>query len=194
MDGTNNKRLLGRTEPLQGPGTGGKILAQDIKEKRLDSEQNAEDTDQDVDMDSQSSSEPEDLSEEEEAEPNNFAKMNLLQLQDREGEEPNPPADKIVEDVFANRTTVDDRDSKMDAMARWSKTQAETNTMPRRLFKKLRLVMEPLLATKLRGDYHAVKCTNMIRVIGFIASGYRKDKIWMRRTKPAKRNYRVLLS
>jgi len=66
--------------------------------------------------------------------------------------------------------------------------------MPRRLCKKLRLVMEPLLAKKLCGDYYAVKCTNMIRVIKFIARGYRKDKIWMCRTKPAKRNYRVLLS
>merc|ERR1719491_2500904 len=79
LGGNEQQKTHGRTEPLQGPGTGGKILAQDIKEKRLDSEQNAEDTDQDVDMTSQSSSEPEDLSEEEEAEPNNFAKMNLLQ-------------------------------------------------------------------------------------------------------------------
>ena len=31
-------------------------------------------------------------------------------------------------------------------------------------------------------------------MISFIASGYRKDKIWLRRTKPAKRNYRVLLA
>jgi len=82
----------------------------------------------------------------------------------------------------------------MDGMARWSKTQAATNTMSRRLCKKLRLVMSPLLTTKLRGDYRAGKCTNMIRVIRFIASGYRKDKIRMRRTKPAKRNYRVLLA
>jgi midasin len=34
----------------------------------------------------------------------------------------------------------------------------------------------------------------MKRVIGYVASGYRKDKIWLRRTKPAKRDYRVLLA
>ena len=28
----------------------------------------------------------------------------------------------------------------------------------------------------------------------YIASGYRKDKIWLRRTKPGKRNYHVLLA
>jgi len=72
------------------------------KEKHLDSEQNAEDTDQDVNMYSQSSFEPEDPSEEEETEPNKFAKMNLLQLQDQEGEEPSLPTDKIIEDLFAN--------------------------------------------------------------------------------------------
>jgi midasin len=54
--------------------------------------------------------------------------------------------------------------------------------------------MEPLVATKLKGDYRTGKRINMKRVIGYIASGYRKDKIWLRRTKPAKRNYRVLLA
>merc|ERR1719469_1157547 len=81
-----------------------------------------------------------------------------------------------------------------EARVLWSQLQAETNTVSRRLCEKLRLVMEPLLATKLRGDYRAGKRINMKRVIGFIASGYRKDEIWMRRTKPAKRNYRVLLA
>lgn len=34
----------------------------------------------------------------------------------------------------------------------------------------------------------------MKQVIGYIASGYRRDKIWLRRTKPAKRNYRALVA
>ena len=33
----------------------------------------------------------------------------------------------------------------------------------------------------------------MRRVIGYVASGFRKDKIWLRRTKPAKREYQVML-
>jgi len=83
-----------------------------------------------------------------------------------------------------------------DAMCRtkWNEIQMETFSMSRRLCEKLRLVMEPLIATKLQGDYRTGKRINMKRVIGFIASGYRKDKIWLRRTKPAKRNYRVLLA
>jgi midasin len=31
-------------------------------------------------------------------------------------------------------------------------------------------------------------------VIGYIASGYRKGTTWLRRTKPAKRDYRGLLA
>ncbi len=76
----------------------------------------------------------------------------------------------------------------------WQTIQSETNNLSRRLCEKLRLVMEPLVATKLRGDYRTGKRVNMKRIIGYVASGYRKDKIWLRRTKPAKRDYRVLIA
>ena len=81
-----------------------------------------------------------------------------------------------------------------EARQLWSQLSAETNNLSRRLCEKLRLVMEPLVASKLRGDYRTGKRINMKRVIGYIASGYRKDKIWLRRTKPGKRDYRVLLA
>lgn len=81
-----------------------------------------------------------------------------------------------------------------EARATWSRIQSETHNLALRLCEKLRLVMEPLIASKLRGDYRTGKRINMKRVIGYIASAYRKDKIWLRRTKPAKRNYRVLLA
>jgi midasin len=81
-----------------------------------------------------------------------------------------------------------------EARLYWQTIQAETNNLSRRLCEKLRLVMEPLVATKLRGDYRTGKRVNMKRIIGYIASGYRKDKIWLRRTKPAKRDYRVLIA
>lgn len=81
-----------------------------------------------------------------------------------------------------------------DARAEWLNIQGETQSLSRRLCEKLRLVMEPLVASKLRGDYRTGKRINMKRVIGYIASGYRKDKIWLRRTKPSKRDYRVLLA
>ena len=42
-----------------------------------------------------------------------------------------------------------------------------------------------------RGDYRTGKRLNMRKVIPYIASQFRKDKIWLRRTKPNKRNYQV---
>jgi midasin len=93
--------------------------------------------------------------------------------------------------VNVEETTISEHS---DSTIRWSMIQNETHNLSRRLCEKLRLVMEPLVASKLRGDYRTGKRINMKRVIGYIASGYRKDKIWLRRTKPAKRNYRVLVA
>jgi len=81
-----------------------------------------------------------------------------------------------------------------EARQRWAVIHSETYALARRLCEKLRLVMEPLVASKLRGDYRTGKRINMKRVIGYIASSYRKDKIWLLRTKPAKRDYRVLVA
>jgi midasin len=99
--------------------------------------------------------------------------------------------DKIMEE---EQITGISSEEMATSRVRWNKVAGETNNLARRLCEKLRLVMEPLLATKLKGDYRTGKRINMKKVIGYIASGYRKDKIWLRRTKPAKRNYRVLLA
>lgn len=41
------------------------------------------------------------------------------------------------------------------------------------------------------GEYRTGKRISMRRVIGYIASHYRKDKIWLRRTRPDIRRYQV---
>lgn len=73
----------------------------------------------------------------------------------------------------------------------WGKLRGVTAGLSQRLCEQLRLVLEPMVATKLQGDYRSGKRINMRRVIPYIASGFRKDKIWLRRTKPAKRDYQV---
>jgi hypothetical protein len=101
----------------------------------------------------------------------------------------------IVEEyVDAVRAIDGDAEAVRRSRDRWSTIHGETHHLSRRLCEKLRLVMEPLVASKLRGDYRTGKRINMKRVIGYVASGYRRDKIWLRRTKPAKRNYRVLVA
>ena len=75
----------------------------------------------------------------------------------------------------------------------WAKYKANTELFSTRLCEQLRLILEPTLATRLQGDYRTGKRINMRKIIGYVASGFRKDKIWLRRTKPAKRNYQIMI-
>ena len=45
-----------------------------------------------------------------------------------------------------------------------------------------------------RGDYRTGKRLNMRRIIPYIASYFQNDQIWLRRTKPSKREYQVLMA
>lgn len=168
------------------------------KEAKVDENDFSEsDVDQSIknseDIDSVSSSNEEIEIEVDKQHEENKVVTDLSQLQLREDEptlhnnEGNIIIDRDEIQTFSHAET-------LEARHHWMKIQAETNVLSRNLCEKLRLVMEPLVATKLKGDYRTGKRINMKRVIGYIASGYRKDKIWLRRTKPAKRNYRVLLA
>jgi midasin len=44
-----------------------------------------------------------------------------------------------------------------------------------------------------RGDFRTGKKLNLRKIIPFIASNYRKDRIWLRRTEPSERNYYVMV-
>uniref|UniRef100_A0ACD5WZY3 Uncharacterized protein n=1 Tax=Avena sativa TaxID=4498 RepID=A0ACD5WZY3_AVESA len=81
------------------------------------------------------------------------------------------------------RTTVD-----------WRNLELATMKLSQELAEQLRLVMEPTLASKLQGDYRTGKRINMKKVIPYVASHFRRDKIWLRRTKPNKRNYQVVIA
>jgi midasin (ATPase involved in ribosome maturation) len=76
----------------------------------------------------------------------------------------------------------------------WSKYDRLTHDLSLELCEQLRLILEPTLATKLKGDYRTGKRLNMKKIVPYIASQYKKDKIWMRRTKPSKRQYQVLIA
>ncbi|XP_020093830.1 midasin isoform X2 [Ananas comosus] len=80
------------------------------------------------------------------------------------------------------------------AIVDWKKYEMVTTRLSQELTEQLRLVLEPTLASKLQGDYRTGKRINMKKVIPYIASHFRKDKIWLRRTKPNKRDYQVVLA
>jgi len=85
-------------------------------------------------------------------------------------------------------------DSMEGAQQLWNRYEELTQAPSQELCEQLRLILEPTLATKLRGDYRSGKRINMKKVIPYIASQFRKDKIWLRRTKPNKRHYQVMIS
>jgi midasin len=76
----------------------------------------------------------------------------------------------------------------------WLQHESATHSLSQQLTEHLRLILAPTLATKLRGDFRTGKRLNLKRIIPYIASGYKRDKIWLRRSMPSKRNYQVLIA
>ncbi|XP_028903180.1 midasin isoform X2 [Ornithorhynchus anatinus] len=85
-------------------------------------------------------------------------------------------------------------DEEKVAVELWQRYLALTAPLAQQLCEQLRLILEPTQAAKLKGDYRTGKRLNMRKVIPYIASQFRKDKIWLRRTKPSKRQYQICLA
>ncbi|QSL65832.1 hypothetical protein MERGE_000110 [Pneumocystis wakefieldiae] len=80
-----------------------------------------------------------------------------------------------------------------EAVELWRNYENSVHGLSVHLCEELKLILEPTLATKMQGDYRTGKRLNMRRIVPYIASQYRKDKIWMRRTKLSKRQYQVMI-
>lgn len=93
-----------------------------------------------------------------------------------------------------HRQTPGSPEEESAAAAMWQQYQALTSPLSQQLCEQLRLILEPTQAAKLKGDYRTGKRLNMRKVIPYIASQFRKDKIWLRRTKPSKRDYQICLA
>lgn len=81
-----------------------------------------------------------------------------------------------------------------EALQRWSHFQARTHMLSLSLTSQLRLILTPSQTTKLSGGFRTGKRLNIKRIIPYIASSYKRDKIWMRRAIPTKRAYQVLVA
>uniref|UniRef100_A0A1Y1KUK8 Midasin n=3 Tax=Photinus pyralis TaxID=7054 RepID=A0A1Y1KUK8_PHOPY len=84
--------------------------------------------------------------------------------------------------------------SNVEAEHAWKKITSVTSSLAQNLSEQLRLVLEPTQTSRLKGDYRTGRRINMRKVIPYIASQFRKDKIWLRRTKPSKREYKIVLA
>ena len=80
-----------------------------------------------------------------------------------------------------------------EALDMWSAFQTKTQTLSQSLSSQLRLILAPTQSTKLSGSFRTGKRLNIKKIIPYIASSYKRDKIWMRRAIPSKRSYQILL-
>jgi midasin len=87
-----------------------------------------------------------------------------------------------------------ERGNEANAQNLWRKLEQLTTALSAELAEKLRLILEPTLASRLQGDYKTGKRLNMRKIIPYIASDFRKDKIWLRRSRPSARKYQVMLA
>ncbi|KAG8582222.1 hypothetical protein GDO81_007964 [Engystomops pustulosus] len=101
---------------------------------------------------------------------------------------------KELEKQLEEWYTQDNSEEEKSAAEMWQSYLFLTAHLSQQLCEQLRLILEPTKAAKLKGDYRTGKRLNMRKVIPYIASQFRKDKIWLRRTKPSKREYQICLA
>ncbi|KAI9221601.1 hypothetical protein BC828DRAFT_64979 [Blastocladiella britannica] len=117
-----------------------------------------------------------------------------LDMEDDEEEEPltEEQEQRVRAEIATDLTRI--RGSHEPAHELWHKYKAVTHHLAQQLTEQLRLILEPTLAAKLSGDFKTGKRLNLKKIIPYIASDFKKDKIWLRRTKPSKRTYKVMLA
>lgn len=109
------------------------------------------------------------------------------------------PEDDTVEETSTqlDSTHLDDADRPLrdyqQALEAWTALQTKTHPLSLALTSQLRLILKPSQSTKLSGSYRTGKRLNIKKIIPYIASSYKRDKIWMRRAVPTKRTYQILL-
>ncbi|KAF8340373.1 uncharacterized protein EI90DRAFT_3012262 [Cantharellus anzutake] len=123
---------------------------------------------------------------------NGGASQNTGRRDDISAEESIPPDDTEVE--FKLRAWQTSGRPEGDINGLWRAYESLTQDLAHSLCEQLRLILEPTLATRLKGDYRTGKRLNMKKIIPYIASEFSKDKIWLRRTRPSKREYQILLA
>ena len=115
-------------------------------------------------------------------------------LSEDESEEKMDDNSKHLSTMQLSRSTTPNFLDPTEARSLWAHYENLTRSLSQTLTEQLRLILHPSLATKLRGDFRTGKRLNIKRIIPYIASQYRRDKIWLRRAVPHKRAYQILLA
>jgi midasin len=113
---------------------------------------------------------------------------------------PEPQTSEPIEETSTQLSTIHLDSAQLplitpsEAQRLWTHYSSLTHPLSLTLTEQLRLILAPTLATKMRGDFRTGKRLNIKRIIPYIASQYRRDKIWMRRSVPSKRSYQIMLA
>lgn len=112
-----------------------------------------------------------------------------------ETEEENEVVEETSTQLSATHISEEDRSLRDYASSfdSWTSFQTKTHPLSLALTSQLRLILTPSQSTKLSGSYRTGKRLNIKKIIPYIASSYKRDKIWMRRAIPTKRTYQILL-
>lgn len=87
-----------------------------------------------------------------------------------------------------------DKDLVSNSYELLNKFKKTTHHLSISLCEQMRMILEPTEKSRLKGDYKTGKRINIKKIIPFIASNYRNDKIWLRREMPFKRDYRIMIA
>lgn len=100
-----------------------------------------------------------------------------------------------LEDVNEYLTMLNDNEHHLSSSNnQWSAIEPLLRTKAYNLCEELRQIFKPTKIAGLKGDFRTGKRLNMRKVISYVASNYRKDKIWLRRSDPSQRDYEIALA
>ena len=101
-----------------------------------------------------------------------------------------PPIKPLVN---ADLLTKEFQDIDLIDLSEIMEKEMRANKLASELSEKLMAVLEPTKRGRLEGFFKTGKRVSMRRVLSWIASDYRRDKFWLRRTKPSHRDYKVVI-
>ena len=111
-----------------------------------------------------------------------------------ENDDDDEDGDDAAEEFDEEETEEEKRRHADESVMLWRRSEACVEGLAQQLCEQLRLILTPTVADKLEGDFKSGKRLNMKKVVQYIASNYRKDRIWMRRSKPNKRSYQIMIA
>ncbi|CAD8184490.1 unnamed protein product [Paramecium pentaurelia] len=104
------------------------------------------------------------------------------------------PIEEYIKQYFRLGYDVNGDINLQKGLEMWPKLQQEVLESSIHLCEELKSILIATQVSALKGDYKTGKRLNMKKIIPYIASNYRKDKIWLRRTQPQKRTFQILLA